>query len=338
MSKPIKVIDVAVAVIHYQDQYLLGYRQAHQHRGNRYEFVGGKIEANESPKQGLIREVLEEIGCDLANNPIINMGIIRHDYFDNEKLDKSVALHIFNIAVTQAQFDSLQHDIGTEGQLITWVSKADLLAKKYPLPEANVRILDWLTLPNTIFISQSLDKFDTNEDWLNFYTKTLPHNANFYIRPQTDSQTHFSLTQALLQQRPDILPLIQWQVYQDFAKAFDFSNAIIHLNHQQLIGLDLANLPKELRYFFSCHDQNSLSKLNGLAKTHTVMGCFLSPVLATPTHPEQSGMGWQAFAELARLSDVPVFALGGVSADDLPTAWQCGAVGVAGIRLIDGFS
>ena len=50
-----KVVNVAVAVIHFNNQYLLGFRHASQHQGNRYEFVGGKIEPNETPTQGLIR-------------------------------------------------------------------------------------------------------------------------------------------------------------------------------------------------------------------------------------------------------------------------------------------
>ena len=64
------------------------------------------------------------------------------------------------------------------------------------------------------------------------------------------------------------------------------------------------------------------------------MGCFLSPVLPTPTHPESDGMGWEKFAELAQLSDVPVFALGGMEFGELETVWQNNAVGIAGIRLI----
>ena len=149
-----KIIDVAVAVIHYQQHYLLGYRNANQHQGEKYEFIGGKIEQDETPKQGLIREVMEEIGCDISQNLAIKMGVIRHNYGD-----KSVALHCFKIEITETQFKQLQSETGQEGQAITWVNKADLLAKKYPLPDANAQILDWLTLPDTIFISQSLDKF-----------------------------------------------------------------------------------------------------------------------------------------------------------------------------------
>ena len=38
-----KVVNVAVAVIHFNNQYLLGFRQSSQHQGNRYEFVGEKL-------------------------------------------------------------------------------------------------------------------------------------------------------------------------------------------------------------------------------------------------------------------------------------------------------
>lgn len=335
-----KIINVAVAIIHFSDHYLLGYRNASQHQGDKYEFIGGKIEApkngiGESPKQGLIREVAEEIGCDISQNLAIKMGVIRHVYVEKDKPEKSVALHCFNIEITQSQFDSLQSGTGTEGQAITWVTKADLIAKKYPLPEANTRILDWLTLPDTIFISQALQNFATEKDWVDFYAKKLPNHATFYCRLQADFAQSFSAVSALLNQRNDILPLIPFRVWQHFShQGFQDLNAVIHLNHAELIGLNFNNLPKNCCYFASCHDKNSLSKINQLAQSHTVMGCFLSPVNATPTHPEQEGMGWEAFGELANLSDVPVFALGGVSTDDLAQVWQYNGFGVAGIRLL----
>ena len=67
------------------------------------------------------------------------------------------------------------------------------------------------------------------------------------------------------------------------------------------------------------------------------MGCFLSPVKATPTHPEtfqSGGMGWQTLGEWAKICDVPVFALGGVGQADLAAAYEHGAMGIAGIRLL----
>lgn len=333
-----KVVNVAVAVIHFNNQYLLGFRHASQHQGNRYEFVGGKIEPDETPKQGLVREVHEEIGLDIAQNTAVKMGVIRHDY-----AEKTVALHVFKIQVSQAQFDGLQEGKGKEGQAVTWVHQSDLLANQYPLPDANARILEWLRLPNTIYITQPLDRFIGVDNWVDFYSQKLPHDAHCYLRPQTSDENATAMIDALLTMRADITPIIQYATFEHLCERLFqrldawLKNAMVHFNHQQLMTLDFSSLSKNCLYFASCHDQYSLSRLNTLATSHTVMGCFLSPVKATPTHPEtfqNGGMGWQAFGELAKLSDVPVFALGGVGQADLATAYEHGAMGIAGIRLL----
>ncbi len=329
-----KIVNVAVAILHYQDQYLLGYRNANQHQGNKYEFIGGKIESSkngrgETPKQGLIREVFEEIGCDISQNIAVKMGIIRHNYSD-----KSVALHCFKIELNQSQFEQLQSEIGKEGQAITWVKRVDLLAKKYPLPEANAHILDWLTLPEAIFISQSLSSFNNHHQWLNFYTKNLPNKAVFYGRLQAKFATSFLLISKLLEQRNDLIPLIPLQLWQHYPQNFESKNCIIHLTHADLMTLDCARLNHQ-QYFASCHDEESIAKVNQLAKMHTVMGCFISPVLPTPTHPESVGLGWDKFSELAQMCDVPVYALGGMGLEHLSQVQENNGFGVAGIRLIE---
>ncbi|MFL0427026.1 NUDIX domain-containing protein [Moraxella sp. 179-F 1C4 NHS] len=337
-----KVVNVAVAVIHFNNQYLLGFRHASQHQGNRYEFVGGKIEPDETPTQGLIREVHEEIGLDIAQNTAVKMGVIRHDY-----ADKTVALHVFKIQVSQAQFDGLQQGNGKEGQAVTWAHQSDLFANHYPLPDANARILQWLRLPNAIYITQPLDYFVGVDKWVDFYSQKLPQSAHCYLRPQTSHENATAMIDGLLTIRADITPIIQYATLACLFKCLPerlfkrldawLKNGMVHLNHQQLVTLDFSSLSKNYRYFASCHDQHSLSRLNTLATSHTVMGCFLSPVKATPTHPEtfqNGGMGWQAFGELAKLSDVPVFALGGLEQADLATAYEHGAMGIAGIRLL----
>nr|WP_313063083.1 NUDIX domain-containing protein [Moraxella sp. CTOTU49097] len=333
-----KIVNVAVAVIHFNKQYLLGFRHASQHQGNRYEFVGGKIEPKETLTQGLIREVHEEIGLDIAQNTAVKIGVIRHDY-----ADKTVALHVFKIEVSQGQFDGLQEGKGKEGQAVTWVHQSDLLANQYPLPDANARILEWLRLPNTIYITQPLDSFVGVDMWVDFYSQKLPQDAHCYLRPQTSHKNAIAMIEGLLTMRADITPIIQYatveHLFEYLPERLDASlkNGMVHLNHQQLITLDFSSLSKNYRYFASCHDQHSLSRLNTLATSHTVMGCFLSPVKATPTHPEtfqSGGMGWQTLGELANICDVPVFALGGVGQADLATAYEHGAMGIAGIRLL----
>lgn len=83
-----------------------------------------------------------------------------------------------------------------------------------------------------------------------------------------------------------------------------------------------------MRYIAACHDAVSL-------KHAQQIGCdavFISPVKTTATHPEAVALGWERFSELAQNSQIPVFALGGMSPDDLVTAQKHGAYGLAGIR------
>ena len=116
---------------------------------------------------------------------------------------------------------------------------------------------------------------------------------------------------------------------------FDLTKAVLHMNQQQLMTSAPSDLSSACCYFASGHDSISLNKINHIAQSHVVMGAFLSPVLPTPTHPEAATLGWQGFADLAIDSDVPIFALGGLSMKDLATVQAHGGYGVAGMRLID---
>ena len=58
----------------------------------------------------------------------------------------------------------------------------------------------------------------------------------------------------------------------------------------------------------------------------------LSPVAETASHPGATPLGWKTFQHLAETSAIPIYALGGLTPDDLPHARRYGAHGVAGIR------
>lgn len=77
----------------------------------------------------------------------------------------------------------------------------------------------------------------------------------------------------------------------------------------------------------SCHNQAELEIANCIKCDFVT----LSPVHIASCHPEAATIGWQGFSKLAKLATMPVFALGGVGADDLATAQQYGAYGVSGV-------
>ena len=78
----------------------------------------------------------------------------------------------------------------------------------------------------------------------------------------------------------------------------------------------------------SCHNARELDRARALGVDFAV----LSPVRATPSHPEARPIGWEGFAKLVEPLDLPVFALGGLGPADREAAWAAGAQGVAAIR------
>lgn len=123
-------IHVAVAVIINDDkQVLLALRQKHQHQGGLWEFPGGKVEAEESIFDALVRETKEELAVTVITaKPLIK---IAHDYSD-----KSVVLDVWCVD----EFAGTPQ--GREGQRLRWSTISDLTADDFPA--ANVAIIDAL--------------------------------------------------------------------------------------------------------------------------------------------------------------------------------------------------
>lgn len=353
--KPLKIVNVAVAVIYYQHQYLLGFRNASQHQGNRYEFVGGKIDANETAQQALIREVAEETGIDIANNTAVKLGRLHHDYGD-----KQVCLQVYKVALSAQQYEQHRHcQQGLEGQALTWVDKSKLLAEDYHLPAANKTILAWLRLPQQIAITYPLAHFNDAADpaaWLRFHAAHLAHDAWVYVRPKAmDADNNIA---QLLRLRADIQAIVPAEFESDQAHKQAINHQIVakQLTQTQLMRRvsdidndihqdknafhDVLSTNHLLNYplIISCHDAESVAAANKLAHRRLeqqlppVIGIFLSPVLATQTHPDVEPLGWQAWSILAELADMPVIGLGGLSPSMRAQAEQYGGIAVAGIR------
>lgn len=343
------IVNVAVAVIHYQDQYLLGFRSPSQHQGNRYEFVGGKIDHRESPTQALIREVSEETGINIANNITVKLGRLHHDYGD-----KQVCLQVYRIELTAQQYQqykNLSH--GLEGQRLIWVNKVRLLANRYELPAANSTILAWLRLPTQITVTHSLTPFNDLSNptaaWLQYHQERLRTNAWVYLRlKEIGSEDAIS---QLLHLRPDIQAIVPESLSiddMDMDRAA-LNNQIVaaHLTQTELMQWSNSVLEEDrscstfypsLPVLVSCHDKESIKAANQLANARLqhqlppVIGLFLSPVNKTQSHPDASPLGWQSWSKLAELADMPVIGLGGLSPMIYKQAMLYGGIAVAGIR------
>lgn len=74
-----EAIDVAVGIVRRPDgRFLMDRRADHVVMGGLWEFPGGKIERDESPAAGVVRELKEETGLDVA--VIASLPVVRHAY------------------------------------------------------------------------------------------------------------------------------------------------------------------------------------------------------------------------------------------------------------------
>lgn len=62
-SRPIPVV---CAVIEHQELVLLAQRPVDKHLPLKWEFAGGKVEPGEDPAAAIVREIREELGCEVV--------------------------------------------------------------------------------------------------------------------------------------------------------------------------------------------------------------------------------------------------------------------------------
>jgi 8-oxo-dGTP diphosphatase len=102
----------------------------------------------------------------------------------------------------------------------------------------------------------------------------------------------------------------------------------LHMSSARLMQVNKRPLPDTQRIIASCHNQEELEHAQRIGVDVAVLG----PVQSTATHADAKPMGWDKFAELRAMVSLPIYALGGLSMNDLAIARQHGAQGIAGIR------
>ncbi len=128
------IIRVAVAVIINQNkEILIAKRSKEQHQGNKWEFPGGKVEADETSEEALHREILEELGIEIQSSA--ELLSITHEYIEEQpENNKTVILDVFDVRQWKGE------PKGIEGQPIRWISVAEL--DYYDFPIANSEIVN----------------------------------------------------------------------------------------------------------------------------------------------------------------------------------------------------
>ena len=124
-----KRIHIVAAIIFNQDksQIFITKRPDDKHQGGFWEFPGGKVEAEESIEQAMIRELDEEIGI-----RVTEQALFEHLEFDYP--DKSLKFDFISVTAFENE------PYGKEGQEGQWVNVINL--PEYAFPEANLPILE----------------------------------------------------------------------------------------------------------------------------------------------------------------------------------------------------
>ncbi len=98
-----KATEVVAALIWDGSRFLICQRPAHKARGLLWEFVGGKVEPEETKEQALIRECQEELAVTISVGEVFME--VDHDY-----PDLNVHLTLFNAAIIEGMPQMLEHN------------------------------------------------------------------------------------------------------------------------------------------------------------------------------------------------------------------------------------
>ena len=106
----------------------------------------------------------------------------------------------------------------------------------------------------------------------------------------------------------------------------------VHFSDQDHLPLQIFNRqhwPRKFIFSFACHNFLSVLKSQQL-KADMI---FASPIFATKSHPNIAPLGLKELSKIIRVSKIPVFALGGVSLENINSLQKLGIAGFGGIGL-----
>lgn len=334
-----KTIHVVVAVICDENgNVLIAKRPTDVHQGGLWEFPGGKVESGEQPVQSLVRELQEELGITATEyRPLIQ---IHHDY-----PDKSVFLDVWK--VTQFVGEPIgSGGLGTEGQPVQWVPSVEL--HHWEFPAANAAIVKAAQLPSDYVITPDVTDIVTEEgdegggegngsDKIAVFShqvEAVLMKGYPLIQLRTKSldksqQQDVALKMLSLCQRFNAVLMINSDLGFVSDSAFisvDSSNVGLHLTGKAMNECN----EKPLGYRFvaaSCHSAADIRQAEQLGLDFVT----LSPVSQTTSHPGAKTLGWPIFADIVKGACIPVYALGGMTAECKGQAIDLGAQGIASI-------
>jgi 8-oxo-dGTP diphosphatase len=271
-----------------------------------WEFPGGKVEQGENGQQALARELNEELGIQVRRAFPWLTRVYTYPH-------ATVRLRFFRVTA----WDGEPHP--REMQALAWQRMDAPLVE--PMLPANAPIVASLRLPPEYAISpggamgedaflsrlesrlagglrlvQVREKAMTRECFRVFARKVIALGHRYGARVLLNA------TEAVVR---------------------ELGADGMHLGSSALMAMSLR--PAELLVAASCHDATQLEHAMRLGLDFAVLG----PVGETASHPGAPVLGWERFAGLVADATIPVYAIGGMTRNQLDNAWLAGAHGIA---------
>jgi 8-oxo-dGTP diphosphatase len=273
-----------------------------------WEFPGGKIEPNESPRIALERELKEELGIAVIQaRPLMRF---RHEY-----TARTVVLDTWLVLEYQGT------PYGREGQAIQWCLPQSLDAVTPLLPTV-APIARACRLPeHYVFTPPEMILVDAIEG-----LHRLPGNSLLRLRvPRLSDQEYaeWAYTLAAETRRYGIALILD----RSPSMVAAVGAAGWHATDAQRATYPRRPLASTFWCLTSCHDTDSLRHAHALGFDAAVLGS----VYPTATHPGATTLGWSGFAAVRGDIAMPVYAIGGVDPSMRDYAYAAYAQGFAGI-------
>lgn len=295
---------------------LINQRPAGKLQAGRWEFPGGKMEAGEAPEAALRRELHEELG--IVAGPMTPLIQIEHHYpAFAVRLDVREVLHFGGKPRPR------------EGQALKWVTSDELVGED--ILEADRPIIQALRLPDRCLVTPDPSGQSTR-DFLAALQVSLQQGVRLVqLRAPSLSTTDYVLLARPVLERCHSFGAALL-LNGDPALLDELDADGIHLSGARLRRLHTRPVPGDRWLSASCHSSSDLLQAQRLSADFVLAG----PVLSTASHPNASPVGWAGFRAMALHAAMPVYALGGVSPNEIITAKLNGGQGIAGIRSLWG--
>lgn len=314
MLTPVRSIHVLAAVItDARGRILLARRTEGRDLAGCWEFPGGKREPGETPEAALTRELQEELGIDVeVGEHVISVP--------QQYPDKRLRLDVRRLASWKGT------PRGHEGQALAWVAPDKL--SRYAMPPADRPVVAALLHPDRYLVTPEPGEDDAA--WLEALRRALKAGIRrVQVRARTVQGERWQvLASAAVQACRDASAEVLINGDIDLARKL---NTGVQLRASQLREVTARPLGGDVPVAASCHTAEDLRLAESLGCDFAVLGSLRS----TATHPNvTSPLGWEGFASLRENVSLPIYAIGGMSPQDIAEARQHGAQGIAAIRAL----